>query len=278
MINRCRVPLVAACLASIPLLSGCAGTLRALGLRHAPAERVAVRPAAHEPAAGALEQGRKALDAGQTGLAVELFQRALGSGQDVAPALNGMGVAYARLGRPDLARRFFEQAMAAEPANQSFRANLARLERLGVPAVPEGPAAALRAEAEPAVPVLAATASVDPRFKPLVRIDLSARGPRASLERVSPGEFRVTSPVVPGGARGAKLPVIAVRESPARIPAPAKAAQDAKAAGEQPAAPAAAETKVSAKTTDRPSELAGFVPLVRLDFARRAPSPAAASR
>ncbi|WP_162854677.1 tetratricopeptide repeat protein [Sphingobium estronivorans] len=88
------------------------------------------RPAAPQMAQAPLtDQGRAALDASQPGLAIEKFQTALAKGEAVAPALNGMAVAYARLGRFDLARRFFNEAMAVDPLNEKYRANLAMLEQ-----------------------------------------------------------------------------------------------------------------------------------------------------
>ncbi len=85
--------------------------------------------AAPKLALGSTDEGRAHLGAGRVGLAIEAFQRALASGEPVAPALNGMGVAYARLGRSDAAKRFFEQASAMEPANEKFAANLVNLLR-----------------------------------------------------------------------------------------------------------------------------------------------------
>ncbi len=85
--------------------------------------------AAPKLALGSTDEGRAHLGAGRVGLAIEAFQRALSSGEPVAPALNGMGVAYARLGRSDAAKRFFEQASAMEPANEKFAANLVNLMR-----------------------------------------------------------------------------------------------------------------------------------------------------
>ncbi|WP_176590863.1 tetratricopeptide repeat protein [Sphingobium sp. EM0848] len=88
------------------------------------------RPAAPQMAQSPLtDQGRAALDASQPGLAIEKFQSALAKGEAVAPALNGMAVAYARLGRFDLARRFFNEAVAVDPLNEKYQANLAMLEQ-----------------------------------------------------------------------------------------------------------------------------------------------------
>lgn len=71
--------------------------------------------------------GRRALDYGNTGLAIEAFRRAVASGEDPAPAVNGLGVAYARIGRVDLAQRFFEQAAGLAPNEPRYQANLTRL-------------------------------------------------------------------------------------------------------------------------------------------------------
>src|SRR3546814_7754482 len=46
---------------------------------------------------------------------------------DAAPeAYNGLGVAYARLGRADLAERYFKMALSMEGTNPRFAANLER--------------------------------------------------------------------------------------------------------------------------------------------------------
>lgn len=71
--------------------------------------------------------GRSELDAGRPGTAIEKFQQALANGEPVAPALNGMAVAYARIGRLDLAQRFFQQAIAVDPADARYQVNLAAL-------------------------------------------------------------------------------------------------------------------------------------------------------
>lgn len=77
------------------------------------------------------QQGRGHLLAGRNGLAIDAFNRALVFGEAPAPALNGLGVAYARLGRSDLAFRFFQQAVKADPASALFAKNLATLTNSG---------------------------------------------------------------------------------------------------------------------------------------------------
>lgn len=75
------------------------------------------------------EQGRQHLAAQRNGLAIEAFNRALVFGEAAAPALNGLGVAYAKLGRADLAYRFFTQAVSADARNSDYTRNLAVLTR-----------------------------------------------------------------------------------------------------------------------------------------------------
>lgn len=75
------------------------------------------------------DAGRRALDQGNTGQAIETFTRAVRMGEAPAPAMNGLGVAYARIGRFDLAQRYFERAAQIDPADGRYQANLTRLMR-----------------------------------------------------------------------------------------------------------------------------------------------------
>ncbi|MFO1254318.1 MAG: hypothetical protein U1E37_01375 [Sphingomonadaceae bacterium] len=72
-------------------------------------------------------QGVELLKAGDNGAAIEAYNLALATGEEPAPAYNGLGVAYARLGRPDLAYRFFTKATMGAPDNVTFARNRARL-------------------------------------------------------------------------------------------------------------------------------------------------------
>jgi tetratricopeptide (TPR) repeat protein len=67
------------------------------------------------------------LQAGQPGAAIEAFNFALATGEAPAPAYNGLGIAYARIARPDLAYRFFQKAKMSDPTNPTYAANLDRL-------------------------------------------------------------------------------------------------------------------------------------------------------
>lgn len=72
-------------------------------------------------------QGAALLKAGNNGQAIEAYNLALATGEEPAPAYNGLGIAYARLGRPDLAYRFFKKATMGAPDNLVFARNLVRL-------------------------------------------------------------------------------------------------------------------------------------------------------
>lgn len=83
--------------------------------------------------ASLLQRGRAHLDAGMDALAIESFRGEIRRNPDSADAYNGLAVAYGRIGRPDLAQRYFETALAKDPANFRIQANLARLNGLGTP-------------------------------------------------------------------------------------------------------------------------------------------------
>ena len=146
--------------------------------------------------APATDAGRSQLAAGQVGLAVESFQRALGSGEPIAPAANGMGVAYARLGRFDLAQRFFEQAMSTDPADTRYADNLARLLR--------SPLFALRHDRDIAErEARTALSPIAPAFK-----QATAQPPAGNLQRISRAEVRITTYSQPQEIRQARMAAV----------------------------------------------------------------------
>lgn len=79
--------------------------------------------------ASRFETGRLHLTHGRPTQAVIAFRQASYDPAYAGSAYNGMGVAYAQLGRQDLARRYFTMALAAEPQDERFARNLARLEQ-----------------------------------------------------------------------------------------------------------------------------------------------------
>jgi hypothetical protein len=73
---------------------------------------------------GALDEGRALLAAANPVQAIAAFRTALASDPRSVAALNGLAVAYDRLGRADLARQYFEQALALEPDAADIAYNL----------------------------------------------------------------------------------------------------------------------------------------------------------
>jgi hypothetical protein len=89
---------------------------------------VQVRPLAGAPvmsAGEAFAEGKRQLEHGNIGLAVDSFRKAVRRSPESVEAMNGLAIAYDQLGRYDLSRRFYELALAAEPANPKVRHNLA---------------------------------------------------------------------------------------------------------------------------------------------------------
>lgn len=76
----------------------------------------------------ALEEGRAFLRQGNISAAVASFRVARMDRSVAADAHNGLGVAYAKLGRPDLADRYFRIAMSIDPSNERYAANLLRMQ------------------------------------------------------------------------------------------------------------------------------------------------------
>jgi hypothetical protein len=74
----------------------------------------------------AIERGRDLLALGQQAEAISAFRAALREEPNSAEAHNGLAIAYDRIGRKDLARRYFELAVAESPENTKYRTNLAR--------------------------------------------------------------------------------------------------------------------------------------------------------
>ena len=86
-----------------------------------------------------IAEGRAKLALGQNGLAISAFRAALREQPESADAYNGLGIAYDRIGRKDLAQRYFELAVAGEPDNAKFSGNLARFfENSGRPHMARG--------------------------------------------------------------------------------------------------------------------------------------------
>ncbi|MCL6741404.1 LytR C-terminal domain-containing protein [Sphingomonas sp. RB56-2] len=70
-----------------------------------------------QPANFRVAEGASQLALGNVGLAVEAFRKALREEPDSVPALIGLATCYDRMGRGDLSRRYYESALAVDPAN-----------------------------------------------------------------------------------------------------------------------------------------------------------------
>lgn len=152
-------------------LSGCQslpGQNRDLAIhaRHLPSQQLTL-------AELQLARGRAYLDAGLTTLAIGQFKLAQRDPQTAAAASNGMGVAFARLGRDDLAERYFAEALAAEPGSERYARNLAMLR-----------------DSRPAL------ASVNPRSRASQQAlapQVAQAKPSQPMVRVSRGEVHITT-------------------------------------------------------------------------------------
>lgn len=76
-----------------------------------------------------IQEASMNLRQGNISAAVANFQIAAMDPDSAAAAYNGLAVSYARLGRDDLALRYFQTAARLEPANPRFTANLFRLQK-----------------------------------------------------------------------------------------------------------------------------------------------------
>lgn len=109
-------------LVSMPMLAGCAGqALAELEVRP-------VTPPGYGVPAGEAyslyDHGKRQLAAGNAGLAIDAFRRALRADPNSIDSLNGLGVAYDRIGRFDLSRRYYEQALGLDPNSAMVLHNL----------------------------------------------------------------------------------------------------------------------------------------------------------
>lgn len=213
-------------------LPGCSSIFgHRLFARAAPKAEIAQPPVAVAVADAATQLGRQHLDGGRDGQAIEAFQVAYANGEPNAPIFNGLGVAFSRLGRYELAQQYFTRAIAIAPQDQRFQANLARLMRspafalrhegdmIAAASAAAAAAPVVRAEVQQAAaaprtpgrlhrdgrnqfsiqtveplaaPVRTAAVSVNRRFKPLVRMQLPATD--AAAEAPAQDEVRAPQP------------------------------------------------------------------------------------
>jgi Tfp pilus assembly protein PilF len=110
-------------LMSTVLVTGCAGVATNT-------ESLSVlleRSGQSQPKLPAYEQGKRHLQFKSPGLAVAAFEEALKANPDSVPALNGLAVAYDRLGRADVAQRYLDRALMLDANSAVTLNNLAYL-------------------------------------------------------------------------------------------------------------------------------------------------------
>lgn len=75
-----------------------------------------------------LAAGRAHLDNGRPTMAIAAFRQASYDPAYAGEAYNGMAIAYSRIGRNDVARNLFAEAVRRDPQDERFARNLARLD------------------------------------------------------------------------------------------------------------------------------------------------------
>lgn len=103
------------------VLSGCSHADR-IGLKLIQPPNIAASDTVGE----AIDQGKRHLDDHNFALAISQFREALRLDPEQAAAHNGLAIAYTSIGRPDLARRHFELAVAYGPSDPKYQGNYER--------------------------------------------------------------------------------------------------------------------------------------------------------
>lgn len=198
--------------------------------------------------------GRQELDNGQTGAAIDTFRVALAMGEDPAAALNGLGVAYTRLGRSDAAADLFTKAAQLDPLNPRYARNLARIEESRQALAHAGSATAV-ADAQSV-----AAAEPQPRAGEATRISPS----QVAIRSVSTKPISAPLPVIAGPPADGVLAPGAKAEVNSRFKPLLRVALREPAAARQPIRPAGRQALASLPRSRVGTD---FVPAVRVQFA-----------
>ena len=110
-------------LMSTVLVTGCAG----LATNNESLQVVLERKGEAQPRLSPYDEGKRQLQFGNPGLAIDAFQAALRQDPDSVLALNGIAVAYDRLGRAEVAQRFLDHALTVDANSAVTLNNLAYL-------------------------------------------------------------------------------------------------------------------------------------------------------
>ena len=108
---------------STVLVTGCAG----LATNNDSLRAILERSGQTQPRLSAYDQGKRHLQLGQAGLAIQAFEDALKNNPNSVPVLNGLAVAYDRLGRGDVSQRYLDRALTLDPNSVVTLNNLAYL-------------------------------------------------------------------------------------------------------------------------------------------------------
>lgn len=164
-----------------------------------------------------LSLGKAFLDAGVLSRAVEEFRLALRDPDTLAEASNGLGITYARLGRDDLAERYFRIATAMAPEDLRFAANLRRFyvtgQRLAATAEADvGPASSLPVSSDAKAADQAGGGRIERLSRNEVRIHTSPPA-QAPTTRVMVATGAKANRTAPAAAAGYPLRLSLVRPS-----------------------------------------------------------------
>lgn len=235
-----------------------------------PASAIAVG----QTSAGALDDGRLALAGGNPAQAISAFRIALAQAPQTVAALNGLAIAYDRLGRSDLARQHFEMALALEPDAADIAYNLglalvrAGMDRAAIPHLQRaamGNDARAAAAARRTLAQVAARLTTPPAPGAPTLATVSAAGSR--IDMASSGEaVLVLAPAIPSPP-AAPHPN-PMPQAPMRLAAvePALAARLGEAAvltiplAPPPQAPAEASTSAAPAPSPEPRRVASRTP------------------
>ena len=153
---------------------------------------LSIRPVNQQPvgpAQDALARGDLLFSRGEYALALDAFRRAVRSDPTDSHGLNGVAISYAAMGRHDLAREFFELALARAPEDQRIVRNFARsLSAQGLRS--EADALLAQAGASPGGAVIAVRPALA-QLASAVPVERPARMAGVGLERVSLGEVHL---------------------------------------------------------------------------------------
>jgi len=201
---------------SMPMLGACSSIFgKPFSFRSGHRAQPAV--AAADQGAELIAQGRKALQDGQLGTAVTMFRNAKQVPEQEAAAANGLAIAYSQLGRPDLAERYFREAVAIAPAERRYQANLQHFYRLNPVDLAVTALPAQAGVAYGAAPVDGSAGTLGPRAAANAKQTVTVAQPASRLVRVSAREVRI------GGGQATAMSA----QSPVRVATPAVAGRPA---------------------------------------------------